>query len=153
MSRPVIDETSNRYGRLSVVKRSRIAKHGAHWLCQCDCGSTSVVAGSSLRRGLSRSCGCSRHSRTPKLTPDEVSAIRVHCAAYPEWGAQTRMARRFGVSHQAISAIVRRATYRYLKPDDLETHARQIREVLEALDEWEEQQLYELMEKSFGHIV
>ena len=135
MSRPVIEETGHRYGRLEVIERSRVAQHGAHWLCQCDCGSTSVIAGSSLRRGLSRSCGCSRHSRTPKLTPDEVSAIRVHCAAYPEWGSQARMSKKFGVSHQAISAIVRRETYRYLKPDYLEVHARRIREVLEVLEE------------------
>ena len=29
-----------------------------YWLCRCDCGKESVVAGSSLRTGLTRSCGC-----------------------------------------------------------------------------------------------
>lgn len=54
-----IDETGNRYGRLTVVCRAGSAKSGgARWLCQCDCGGKKVVLGSKLRRGETRSCGC-----------------------------------------------------------------------------------------------
>ncbi len=57
MSR-TIDHTGQVFGRLRVI---RIAgrNHGqAQWLCQCQCGGTKLVVGSSLRRGLTRSCGC-----------------------------------------------------------------------------------------------
>lgn len=54
-----IDETGNRYGRLTVVCRAGSTKGGiARWLCQCDCGGKKVVIGSKLRRGETRSCGC-----------------------------------------------------------------------------------------------
>jgi len=55
----LIDETGNRYGRLTVVCREESIKDGvARWLCQCDCGGKKVVIGSKLRRGETRSCGC-----------------------------------------------------------------------------------------------
>lgn len=54
-----IDETGNRYGRLTVVSRAGSTKGGmARWLCQCDCGGKKVVIGTKLRRGETRSCGC-----------------------------------------------------------------------------------------------
>ncbi len=53
------DETGKRYGRLLVVQLDhRDPKHGAMWLCKCDCGCTTVVKGNRLRRGKTRSCGC-----------------------------------------------------------------------------------------------
>ena len=54
-----IDETGNRYGRLTVVCRAGSNKKGiAKWLCECDCGSKTVVLGTKLRRGETKSCGC-----------------------------------------------------------------------------------------------
>lgn len=54
-----IDETGNRYGRLTVICRAGSTKGGiAQWLCQCDCGSKKVATGARLRRGETRSCGC-----------------------------------------------------------------------------------------------
>lgn len=58
------DETSNIYGRLSVIrwhstKTSKSGKsHVAQWLCRCDCGNEIVVDGRNLRSGNSTSCGC-----------------------------------------------------------------------------------------------
>lgn len=59
MARPSIDETGNRYGRLTVVGRSPEAheKH-AYWLCRCECGVLKLVAGGQLRSGRTNSCGC-----------------------------------------------------------------------------------------------
>lgn len=55
----IIDLTNNKFGRLLVLRFSHKDKHHkAHWYCKCDCGNTKVIAGSSLRRGLSKSCGC-----------------------------------------------------------------------------------------------
>lgn len=57
-----VDETGNRYGRLTVISRNfdpELQKDGrAMWLCHCDCGNDVVVAGRLLRNGHTKSCGC-----------------------------------------------------------------------------------------------
>ena len=58
MSR-IIDETNNRYGRLTVINQTGLnKKKQALWLCKCDCGNFCIVNGIDLRRGHTRSCGC-----------------------------------------------------------------------------------------------
>jgi len=58
----LIDETGNRYGRLTVIRRVGVGKGGnATWLCQCDCGGETIVNGGYLRDGRTRSCGCLLH--------------------------------------------------------------------------------------------
>ena len=56
----VTDETGNRYGRLTVVRRDpENAYHkGANWICRCDCGGERVASGIGLRQGMVKSCGC-----------------------------------------------------------------------------------------------
>ena len=59
MGRPAIDLTGKRFERLVVIKRVENAKDGhARWLCQCDCGNTTIVSSNVLKRGHSKSCGC-----------------------------------------------------------------------------------------------
>lgn len=59
------DETGNRYGRWTVLERVENSKgNQARWLCHCDCGNEGVVAGSFLRRGDSKSCGCLRRDQS-----------------------------------------------------------------------------------------
>lgn len=58
MSKPnnLIGQT---FGRLTVIDRAENDKHGhTRWLCQCECGNQKVIAGSSLKKGLTQSCGC-----------------------------------------------------------------------------------------------
>lgn len=48
-----------RYGRLTVIERAgRDAQRNALWLCKCDCGNEIITRGSSLRAGVTKSCGC-----------------------------------------------------------------------------------------------
>ncbi len=55
-----VDRTDQRYGRLVVVSRGENNKNThAMWLCQCDCGNTSVVQAGNLQSGNTVSCGCS----------------------------------------------------------------------------------------------
>jgi hypothetical protein len=55
---PLIDITNQKFGRLLVLSRASNSLQGdARWLCQCDCGRTSVSKGGSLRIGATRSCG------------------------------------------------------------------------------------------------
>lgn len=54
-----IDLTGQKFGRLTVIKRVENDKHQkTRFLCRCDCGNEKVINGSSLKRGLSKSCGC-----------------------------------------------------------------------------------------------
>lgn len=47
-----------RFGRLVVICFHGYSKGHGYWVCKCDCGKTKVILGSSLNRGLSRSCAC-----------------------------------------------------------------------------------------------
>lgn len=55
-----IDETNNRYGRLTVLELvgAKGNDRGMRWRCQCDCGNIVEVAGKDLRQGKTQSCGC-----------------------------------------------------------------------------------------------
>lgn len=55
-----IDITGKRFGRLVVIEPSlkRTNDGAVHWVCKCDCGKTTVVNGTSLRRGVQISCRC-----------------------------------------------------------------------------------------------
>lgn len=59
MARPYLDETGNRYGRLTVLGKSPIQPTAhSYWICRCECGTLVSVAGGCLRKGSTRSCGC-----------------------------------------------------------------------------------------------
>ena len=48
-----------KFGLLAIMERSGSNKLGkATWLCICECGNKSVVAGPALRSGRVKSCGC-----------------------------------------------------------------------------------------------
>ncbi len=52
-----------RFGRLIVIDKINIengSRKNSKWLCQCDCGNTTIVAGCGLRskKNPIRSCGC-----------------------------------------------------------------------------------------------
>lgn len=47
-----------RFGKLIVVERAENIGDYAAWKCKCDCGNETVVTGSNLRSGNTKSCGC-----------------------------------------------------------------------------------------------
>jgi hypothetical protein len=66
-----------KFGRLTVVQFAGINTHRKKlWRCLCDCGASVVVVGSSLRSGLTKSCGCYRaeyrvtHGKSRNGTPE-----------------------------------------------------------------------------------
>ena len=64
MGRKVIDEIGNHYGRLTVLEEAGRDQSGnVLWFCQCECGNTTVVRGSSLRTKETQSCGCLQKER------------------------------------------------------------------------------------------
>lgn len=60
-SKKVKDLTGQTFGRWSVVRLAKVVRYRAMWHCQCNCGATAEIAGSSLSAGNSRSCGCYRN--------------------------------------------------------------------------------------------
>ena len=63
-NRTLIDLTGRTFGRLRVIERvpndTIYGQQQPLWLCECECGNTTVVLGASLRAGLTQSCGCLR---------------------------------------------------------------------------------------------
>ena len=55
-----INEVGNKYGRLTVMKKGLSKKGRITWRCKCECGNIVEVDGTSLRKGLTTSCGCYR---------------------------------------------------------------------------------------------
>ena len=55
------DLTGRRFGRLVVIEFVGSNEQGnALWKCQCDCGNTTIVRGTTLKRNGCKSCGCIR---------------------------------------------------------------------------------------------
>lgn len=54
-----IDLTGQKFGKLTVLEETdqRCGK-SIMWKCQCECGGIAIIAATSLRRGLTLSCGC-----------------------------------------------------------------------------------------------
>ena len=70
------DLSGQRFGRLSVIRPTEERKCGEiMWECLCDCGNTVLVAGSPLKRGGTRSCGCLRKEDTAKRASKSISDL------------------------------------------------------------------------------
>ncbi len=82
--REIIDLTGQRFGRLvcvdyelrDVPDKKRSNKQRAYWHCVCDCGRSTIVTATNLRKGNTTSCGCSR------VLPDDAVAKRAIAYKY-----------------------------------------------------------------------
>lgn len=70
----VTDIMGEKFGKLTVIKRSYNKNHRVRWLCKCECGKETIVDGANLRRGSTKSCGCWNIDRM-KLKP-ELAGMR-----------------------------------------------------------------------------
>ena len=53
-----INLTGKCFGRLTVISEDHSDGKHVYWNCKCSCGKSVVVSGDSLKRGLTKSCGC-----------------------------------------------------------------------------------------------
>jgi hypothetical protein len=52
------DLTGKKFNRLLVLSYSHTLNRVVYWRCLCECGNMTTVAGSSLKNGGTKSCGC-----------------------------------------------------------------------------------------------
>lgn len=70
-----IDMAGRRYGNLVVIAaQGKLPNGGIMWECQCDCGVVKRFRGSDLRRGHTKSCGCSQ----PRPKTEEIIRLALH---------------------------------------------------------------------------
>lgn len=103
----IIDLTGKIFGRLLVLAqdfncdRSKVTK----WICRCDCGNVKSVNGSSLRRGLTKSCGCQNSELTSKrcrIYKGDKAKERLHSIWH---GMKERCSRKTCISYPLYGAI------------------------------------------------
>lgn len=89
------DVTGQRFGRLLVVHRAANRYQKAWWVCRCDCGTIAEVAGSKLRNGHTKSCGCGsaviathRMKRSPEYTVWNLMRQRCADLDYADYGGR-----------------------------------------------------------------
>jgi hypothetical protein len=69
----VVDMTGKKYGMLTIIERAENDRFGkAQWLCQCDCGNKKIINGSSIRKGLTVSCGCKKNAAIKAYNESKV---------------------------------------------------------------------------------
>lgn len=97
------DLMGQRFFRWLVLRLGKKRGKRVYWVCQCDCGKVKEVLGSSLRRGITKSCIClnkeinSKNNSTHRLTKTPLykvwSGIKRRCynqneEKYPMYGGQ-----------------------------------------------------------------
>ena len=87
----VINLTGQRFNRLLVIGRApnRMNSTAARWICQCDCGNTTIVLGQNLRQAKTVSCRCLRLERA-KTQLDRRTHGRSHTPVYYVWQTMRR---------------------------------------------------------------
>lgn len=69
-----------RYGRLEIISKAASRNGKVYMLCRCDCGKEKEIALSSLKRGLTQSCGCYRRDKGPGNKRHGLHASRTYKA-------------------------------------------------------------------------
>jgi hypothetical protein len=81
------------FGQLTVVESAGKTSSGnIRWQCQCSCGTVKVIAGTALRSGDVRSCGCLRDSKVRLLNRTHgLSGTRTYRSWEAMWARCTQL--------------------------------------------------------------
>ena len=70
----IIDLTGQTFNNWTVMSKAPSNARGeAMWNCRCSCGNIKVVQGYSLRKGLSKSCGCLQKQIMSDMLLEDIS--------------------------------------------------------------------------------
>lgn len=103
-----VDLTGQTFGRLTVLERAGSDRRGnAQWLCQCECGNSTVVVGYHLRSGNTQSCGCYSSELTAKRNQEQftkraVSADMLRYLYVEQSKSTTEIAELYGVQKPTV---------------------------------------------------
>lgn len=90
MTNHVKNLIGKKFGRLIVIHFDSIrgiSKH-SYWLCKCSCGNASVVRGSHLKMGVSKSCGCLNREKASKWLKKYATSSKHKGEGNPMWNGQ-----------------------------------------------------------------
>ena len=69
MFNDLTNQTFNRWKVISFAFKERTVKgYRPYWNCECECGNLSVISGTNLKQGYSKSCGCYKDDNPSRLT-------------------------------------------------------------------------------------
>lgn len=100
------NEIGNKFGKLLVVgKSNKKTKSGSSfWLCECECGSIKEIAGTLLRNGQTKSCGCLNGGES------NIESGRKHLYRSLKNGAKSRNLS-FDIDYETFSSITKQNCY------------------------------------------
>lgn len=77
----VVDLTGEKFGKLTAIEFAGIGAHKkALWLCECECGTRKIISSNALRRGATKSCGCSKHGESRTRLWNIWEGMRERCS-------------------------------------------------------------------------
>lgn len=79
------DLTGQKFGRLTVLRRSDAKGVDTLWLCTCECGREKIRGGSGLRRGRTTSCGCEKSVRAKENAHNFITHGASKTPTYRRW--------------------------------------------------------------------
>lgn len=87
MTRPWQEDfTGTKFHRLTAVMLDATKSSSRHWICLCECGNRTSIAGSRLKNGIVKSCGCLRNETTAQRMTKHGQANRnKHTRLYKIW--------------------------------------------------------------------
>ena len=73
-----IDLTGQKYGKLTILKKSEQRTSGGRiqWECECECGNKILATGDHLRSGHTKSCGCLQKQIAREINFKDISNQR-----------------------------------------------------------------------------
>ena len=95
MGRKIKDRTGEQFGKWTIKEFSHTKKYttwnDTYWKCECACGNTGVCSVRDLKKGKTKSCGCSRgtHVMNGTLTHNSWSSMKARCiSTNPRYGGR-----------------------------------------------------------------
>lgn len=137
-----IDETGNRYGKLTVLYKVPNNKTGGcKQHCLCDCGNEIDVIGQSLRNGNTKSCGCLGKSAGEQKIEEIFSQSNINfCKEYTQIIKNKKLRYDFAVfENQKLSYLIEFDGQQHQIPSNLfggEKYLKYIQEHDELKNQW-----------------